>query len=65
MGNIALVPRMTLAPMSLFDSSQEELAIPPVGMLDFEQSLAKCKPSVGQKDLQQHIQFTNEFGQEG
>ena len=51
--------------MSWTQVDGDQLLEPPVTMNDFMHSITRTKPSVSQADLTQHVQFTNEFGQEG
>ncbi|KJE95553.1 vacuolar protein sorting factor 4B [Capsaspora owczarzaki ATCC 30864] len=51
--------------MSWIDVPSEKLFEPIVQKNDMLRSLASVKPTVGEKDLEKQIEFTNEFGQEG
>lgn len=51
--------------MTLFEVPSEELLEPEVLPTDFEIALEKCRPSVSPGDLQQHEEFTAQFGMEG
>jgi len=42
-----------------------KLKEPEITFADFLKSLKSSKPSVGPSDIQQHIKFTDDFGQEG
>eukprot|EP00184_Porphyridium_aerugineum_P007955 CAMPEP_0184691582 /NCGR_PEP_ID=MMETSP0313-20130426/393_1 /TAXON_ID=2792 /ORGANISM="Porphyridium aerugineum, Strain SAG 1380-2" /LENGTH=473 /DNA_ID=CAMNT_0027149327 /DNA_START=634 /DNA_END=2055 /DNA_ORIENTATION=+ len=52
-------------PMTLMQVKPDELHVPVVTRFDFEKALASSKPSVSQKDIEDHIKFTNEFGTDG
>lgn len=43
----------------------DKLLEPTVSMKDFLRSLKNAKPTVGPQDLEEHIKWTKEFGQEG
>lgn len=50
--------------MSLFDiKDPSKLQIPDVQLEDFKKALSLVKPSVSQKDLEEQIRFTKEFGE--
>eukprot|EP01016_Furgasonia_blochmanni_P031516 TRINITY_DN3254_c0_g1_i3.p1 TRINITY_DN3254_c0_g1~~TRINITY_DN3254_c0_g1_i3.p1 ORF type:complete len:247 (-),score=64.24 TRINITY_DN3254_c0_g1_i3:291-1031(-) len=51
--------------MRMMDLKGDELKLPDIGMDDFQSALIKCKPSVSGEDIKRHIQFTEQFGQEG
>jgi vacuolar protein-sorting-associated protein 4 len=42
-----------------------KVATPMITMRDFEKALIRARPTVSEKDLQTHEQFTTEFGEEG
>ncbi|KAL0228360.1 hypothetical protein RCL1_004503 [Eukaryota sp. TZLM3-RCL] len=50
--------------MSLFDIEPSKLTLSPVTVDDFLLSLKKIKPSVSSQDIEQHIVWTEQFGQE-
>lgn len=50
---------------TLMDVSPADLHVPEVTRQDFEKALAHSKPSVSEKDISDHVKFTQEFGQEG
>lgn len=53
-------------PMTVFDIPDPKLVMPlPVTREDFIKALRTARPSVSQVDIDQHIKFTAEFGQEG
>jgi len=47
------------------DIVPSELRCPPVSLDDFMQALARIKPSVNDSDIEEHIKWTEEFGQDG
>ena len=51
--------------MGLMDITPNLLRCPPVGLDDFMQALARIKQSVNDSDIQEHIKWTEEFGQDG
>ena len=51
--------------MGLMDIEPTLLRCPPVGLSDFMQALSRIKPSVNFKDINQHVKWTEEFGQDG
>jgi vacuolar protein-sorting-associated protein 4 len=51
--------------MSLYDVAGEKLAVPTVGLKDFERALRKAHSSVGTDELERFVRWTEEFGQEG
>jgi len=56
------------AKMSLLDIPSEEQAkvrAEPLRLGHFLRILFTSKPSVGKEDIEKHIEWTNEFGQEG
>uniref|UniRef100_A0A6T6AGU8 Vesicle-fusing ATPase n=1 Tax=Compsopogon caeruleus TaxID=31354 RepID=A0A6T6AGU8_9RHOD len=55
----------TARPMKLTDLNPDDLHVPDVSRLDFERALSHSKPSVSAIDIERHVQFTHEFGQEG
>jgi len=69
---IAIVPCTPSDPkgkeMSLMDISSEKqdlVKAPPLMLEHFLRVLANAKPSVGHEDIERHVQWTSEFGQEG
>ncbi|CAD2218640.1 vacuolar protein-sorting-associated protein 4 [Angomonas deanei] len=53
-------------PMTAQEITEPELLMPlPVTMEDFIKALRVSKPSVSEADIQEHIKFTADFGQEG
>ena len=50
--------------MTLMQVPPEQLRCPPVTMDDFMAALARIRPSVCDKDIQDHQEWTAEFGQE-
>eukprot|EP00884_Botryococcus_braunii_P018340 jgi/Botrbrau1/518/Bobra.110_2s0147.1 len=42
-----------------------QVATPMITMRDFEKALLRARPTVSEKDLEVHEQFTSEFGEEG
>ena len=51
--------------MTLMDIDPSKLVCPPVTMDDYMSALNRIRPSVCDEDIQQHIQWTSEFGQDG
>jgi vacuolar protein-sorting-associated protein 4 len=51
--------------MTLMDMDPKLLRCPDVCMDDFMAALHRIKPSVNNKDIEDHIQWTAEFGQDG
>lgn len=51
--------------MGLMDVQPDLLRCPPVTMADFMMALSRIKPSVNEDDIRQHIEWTEEFGQDG
>jgi len=54
---------MTL--MSIPAEQRDRVICLPLSNADFLRVVTKSKPSVGQEDIDRHVQWTNEFGQEG
>jgi vacuolar protein-sorting-associated protein 4 len=53
-------------PMSMCDIKEPKLVMPlPVTKMDFLKAIRTARPSVCQADIDQHVKFTSEFGQEG
>jgi vacuolar protein-sorting-associated protein 4 len=53
-------------PMSLTDITEPKMVMPlPVTKLDFLKAIRTARPSVSQGDIQDHLTFTRDFGQEG
>ena len=48
--------------MTLMEVPPEKLVCPPVTMDDYMSALNRIRPSVCDEDIQQHIQWTSEFG---
>jgi len=51
--------------MTWVDVDGSKLKEPEITFNDFLKSLKSSKPSVGPNDIQQHVKFTEDFGQEG
>ncbi|ODV86694.1 hypothetical protein CANARDRAFT_6270 [[Candida] arabinofermentans NRRL YB-2248] len=51
--------------MNWLDLDGEELKEPELGIKDFIKAIKTNKPTVNQKDLDQFVEFTNDFGSEG
>ena len=51
--------------MSIFDIKGDKLAVPPVQNRHFESALTRTHTSVGQEELRQYTEWTEEFGEEG
>lgn len=51
--------------MTLMDVEPSKLVCPPVSMDDFMSALNRIRPSVCDKDIEDHINWTAEFGQDG
>ena len=53
-------------PMTMAEIPNPKLVMPlPVTKMDFIKAIRTARPSVSQSDIDQHIKFTAEFGQEG
>lgn len=52
-------------PMTLMQMDPTLLRCPPLSIDDFMAALARIKPSVNEKDVEEHIKWTEEFGQDG
>lgn len=53
-------------PMTVAEMSEPELLMPmPVTKEDFIKALRATRPSVSEADIEKHIEFTRDFGQEG
>ena len=53
-------------PMTMTEISEPKMVMPlPVTRIDFLKALRSARPSVSQKDIQQHVEFTADFGVEG
>jgi len=50
---------------SLYDIPSDKLKVPTLCFPDFEKALRKARPSVAAEELDQFVQWTEEFGQEG
>ncbi len=51
---------------SLAESGKaSQVETPLISMRDFEKVLTRARPTVSTKDLDSHINFTKEFGEEG
>ncbi len=48
--------------MTLMEVEPERLLVPLITVNDFYKALASVKKSVGEKDLEEHVKFTQEFG---
>lgn len=48
--------------MTIMDMDPELLVAPDVCMDDFMSALTRIKPSVNQKDIENHMKWTEEFG---
>jgi vacuolar protein-sorting-associated protein 4 len=71
-GETIIVPCSPADPMgkemSLMEipmEDQEKVRAPPLKIEHFLRVLATCKPSVGKEDIERHVDWTTEFGQEG
>jgi vacuolar protein-sorting-associated protein 4 len=51
--------------MTWMDINGDELLEPVISMTHFRQSIANNKPTVSDDDIEDHIKWTQEFGQEG
>jgi vacuolar protein-sorting-associated protein 4 len=51
--------------MSWTDLEGDQLWEPELTLQDFLKAIITSRPTVNQADLQQHVKFTSEFGQEG
>lgn len=51
--------------MSWLDIGTDELKEPPLTIKDFVRAVKNNRPTVNAKDIESHVQFTNDFGQEG
>lgn len=53
-------------PMTMTEIKEPRLVMPlPVTKMDFFKALRTARPSVNQRDIDEHLKFTAEFGQEG
>jgi len=52
-------------PMSMMDMDPKLLRCPDVCMDDFMAAIQRVKPSVNDKDIEDHVKWTAEFGQDG
>jgi vacuolar protein-sorting-associated protein 4 len=53
-------------PMTMTEIKEPQLVMPlPVTKMDFLKAIRTARPSVCQDDIDQHVKFTSEFGQEG
>eukprot|EP01156_Anaeramoeba_ignava_P021646 Anaeramoba_ignava/c19467_g1_i2.p2 GENE.c19467_g1_i2~~c19467_g1_i2.p2 ORF type:complete len:137 (+),score=42.43 c19467_g1_i2:890-1300(+) len=50
---------------SWMDIESNDLFVPKVSKEDFLKSLASVRPSVSEDDIQMHIKFTKDFGEDG
>lgn len=50
--------------MTWVDVEGSKLKEPEIAFSDFLKSLKNARPSVSRSDIEKHIEFTNEFGQE-
>mmetsp|Transcript_19239 Transcript_19239/g.25343 ORF Transcript_19239/g.25343 Transcript_19239/m.25343 type:complete len:452 (+) Transcript_19239:162-1517(+) len=51
--------------ISLYDIASDKLKVPILTFADFEKALMKARPSVAPEELDQFVDWTEEFGQEG
>ncbi|KAL1931069.1 hypothetical protein VTP01DRAFT_10206 [Rhizomucor pusillus] len=51
--------------MTWMDITAEQLMEPDLTLQDFLKAVQTSRPTVNEADIQQHIKFTNDFGQEG
>ncbi|KAI8149970.1 skd1 protein [Fennellomyces sp. T-0311] len=51
--------------MTWVDIEAEQLQEPDLTLQDFLKAVQNSRPTVNSEDIQQHIKFTNDFGQEG
>ena len=51
--------------MTWMDVKSGELLEPELTKYDFKRSISITKPTVNDADINQHLNFTNEFGQRG
>merc|ERR1712032_1602803 len=51
--------------MTIYEVSQNSLAVPPVTLSDFTSVIGRCHASVAQAELKQFEKWTEEFGEEG
>ncbi len=51
--------------MKIMDIESDELQIPALTIKDFIRAIKNTKPTVNDDDIKKHIDFTNDFGQEG
>lgn len=51
--------------MTIMDMDPKLLRCPDVSMDDFMAAIHRIKPSVNEKDIEDHIKWTAEFGQDG
>jgi vacuolar protein-sorting-associated protein 4 len=51
--------------MTLMKCPPEQLRAPDVDFGDYMQALSNVKPSVNDKDIEDHVKWTAEFGQDG
>ena len=51
--------------MEIPEADQEKVRAPPLRLEHFLRILATCKPSVGADDIERHVEWTAEFGEEG
>lgn len=50
--------------MTIMDMEPHLLRAPDVSMDDFMFAIARIKPSVNEKDIVEHVKWTEEFGQD-
>ena len=51
--------------ITLYEVPSDELKVPDVTVVDFEHILSKSRKTVAEEELDQFVQWTHEFGQEG
>ena len=51
--------------MTWMEVPGDQLKEPEVTLSDFLKSLRTTRPSVGEDDIVQHVEFTQQYGQEG
>jgi len=51
--------------MQIPPAQRDSVVVLPITMADFFRVLESARPSVGDEDIQRHVGWTNEFGQEG
>jgi len=51
--------------MQIPEHERVQVVVPDVSFADFWRTVSNAKPSVGPEDIARHVQWTNEYGQEG